>query len=197
MESAITLAKVAEMLDGELKGDGGAAVESISSPSKYVVNSIAPFWEKKFAGQVKPGMVLLTKRGWTPAACSGVEVDDPRRSLVTLLAYFEKKMRAEQPAGVHPTAVVAADALLGAGVFIGPNCVVESGASLGDGCSLLGGVWVGSGVKIGAGTVIEYGAVIYHSVKIGSRCIIHSNAVIGCDGFGFMPDPRQGLLRIP
>ena len=30
-----------------------------------------------------------------------------------------------------------------------------------------------------------------------SDCIIHPNATIGADGFGFRPDPQRGLVKIP
>ena len=33
--------------------------------------------------------------------------------------------------------------------------------------------------------------------KIGSNCIIHSNAVVGADGFGFAPSPDGSYKKIP
>jgi len=195
--TGLRLDKIAEMLGGELKGDGGRIVYSISSPEKHLENSISPLWEKKFVGQIKSGMTLLTKHGWTPSDCSGVEVDEPRRSLVTLLEYFEKEQKEPLSPSADPTAVVAEDAVIGRDVYIGPGCVVCSGATIGDGCVLRGRVWVGRNVRIGAGTVLDCGVVLYDSVTLGSGCILHANAVIGCDGFGFMPDPDRGLLRIP
>lgn len=195
--TGLRLDKIAEMVGGELKGDGSAVVESISSPEKHLENSISPFWEKKFAGQIKPGMTLLTKHGWTPAGCRGVEVDEPRRALVVLLEYFEQLAKAPLAPAIDPSAAIAADARLGRDVYIGPGCVVSSGAFIGDGCVLLGRVWVGRGVSLGAGTMVECGVVFYDSVSVGRGCILHANAVIGCDGFGFMPDPQKGLLRIP
>jgi UDP-3-O-[3-hydroxymyristoyl] glucosamine N-acyltransferase len=32
---------------------------------------------------------------------------------------------------------------------------------------------------------------------MGNGCIIHPNATIGADGFGFRPDPERGLVKIP
>lgn len=194
---AIRLDKIAELLNGRLIGDGSIIIESISAPERHSGNTISPFWEKKFQPQIEPGMVLLTQNGWMPEGCSGVETDDPRRSLVTLLEYFENEDRCHAAPSIHPTAVISSDAVIGGDVFIGPNCVISSGAIIGDNCRLVGGAYVGRGVKIGNGSLIEYGVVLYDSVTIGRSAIIHANAVIGCDGFGFMPDPQKGLLRIP
>jgi UDP-3-O-[3-hydroxymyristoyl] glucosamine N-acyltransferase len=43
-----------------------------------------------------------------------------------------------------------------------------------------------------------YGLVaLLESCHIGNDCIIHPNATIGADGFGFRPCPERGLVKIP
>ena len=73
---------------------------------------------------------------------------------------------------IHPTAVVAADARLGAGARIGPFAVIEEDVILGD------------DVEIAAH------AVIRHHTRIGARTRIAEHAVIGGDpqDFKFKPD---------
>ena len=41
------------------------------------------------------------------------------------------------------------------------------------------------------------GAVVRERCHIGTDCIIHSNATIGADGFGFRPCSEKGLVKIP
>ena len=43
--------------------------------------------------------------------------------------------------------------------------------------------------------MIKPGAVICHAVKIGQRCVIHPNATIGADGFGYAPS-TEGWVKI-
>ncbi len=62
---------------------------------------------------------------------------------------------------IHPTACVAADARLGAGVSVGPYAVIESGAEIGDGCR------------------IEAHAVIHSFVRMGRNNHVFPQAVIG------------------
>ena len=38
---------------------------------------------------------------------------------------------------------------------------------------------------------------IYEGCVVGSRCILHAGAVIGADGFGFMPNAEGGFDKIP
>ncbi len=191
----ISLSELAEMVAGEIKGNPEKTVTSISDLSKHIEDSISPLWEKKFIAEVKSGMTLLTKPGWMPDGCAGIEVQDPRRALVALLNFFDGHVK-ETP-GVHSSSVISPNASIGENVHIGPNCVVSDYAVISDNCVLAGNVWIGRGVTIGDATRIEPGAVIHDTATVGKHCIIHSNAVIGSDGFGFMPDKNVGLLRIP
>ncbi|MFM9587389.1 UDP-3-O-(3-hydroxymyristoyl)glucosamine N-acyltransferase, partial [Streptomyces caniscabiei] len=64
--------------------------------------------------------------------------------------------RNERPAdGVHPTAVVAADARVGHGVSIGPFVVVGAGAEIGDRVVLHPHVVLGPGVRVGEDSVLH------------------------------------------
>ena len=80
-------------------------------------------------------------------------------------------------AEVHPSA------------SIGPNAVVEAGAVLGAAVVLGAGVYVGHNSRLGAGSRILPHAVIYHDVHLGEYCVIHAQAVLGADGFGFASGP--------
>jgi UDP-3-O-[3-hydroxymyristoyl] glucosamine N-acyltransferase len=93
---------------------------------------------------------------------------------------------APAPAGVHPTAVVAADVHLGQGCSVGPHVVIESGASVGEGAALGAGVFLGAGVQIGSRSVLHPRVTVYPGAHIGDRVILHSGVVIGSDGFGYV-----------
>lgn len=191
----LTLREISEMTGGVPKGDPDKKVSRISDLSQNNGDAISPLWEKKFVGDVKPNMTLLSKIGWIPEDCMGVEVEDPRLALVSLLDYFDGHVK-ETPM-THATAVISPSAQIGNNAHIGPNCVISDDVVIGADCVLVGNIWVGKGVTVGESTRIEPGAVLHESTVIGKNCIIHSNAVIGSDGFGFIPDKKVGLLRIP
>lgn len=196
MAIGLTMAEIAEMTRGVLKGDPEYKITGVSSPESGAKNTISPLWEKKFLQTLSPEAVLLTKRGWIPDGFAGVEVDEPRAALTILLAFFEKNAPgAKRGPFVHPTASIAAGASVGKDVFIGAGCVIEE-AVIGDGAVLEANVFVGRGSSVGNGCRLEPGVAVYHDVSIGRDCIIHANAVIGCDGFGFEPDKEAGLIRI-
>jgi UDP-3-O-[3-hydroxymyristoyl] glucosamine N-acyltransferase len=108
-------------------------------------------------------------------------------------------------AGVHPAAVVAPDAVLGAAVTVGAGAVVEQGAQIGAGTRIEAGAVVGRGVRIGADCRVYPRAVLYPGTTLGDRVVVHAGAVLGADGFGYVRDsatgaytqfPQQGTLRI-
>ncbi len=114
-----------------------------------------------------------------------VQVEDPYSAFSKLLALFSEQPVSES--GIEQPSFVAADAQLGADVYVGAFSYVGPGATLADGVKIMQQVYIGKNVKIGARTVIYPGVRILHECEIGADCIIHSNVVVGSDGFGFAP----------
>jgi UDP-3-O-[3-hydroxymyristoyl] glucosamine N-acyltransferase len=107
------------------------------------------------------------------------------------------------PAGVHPSAVIAASAEIGANCHIGAFVSIGENARIADGCQIGTGCVLGDDVTIGNGSTLHARVTIYDRVMIGARVIIHSGCVIGADGFGFLLDgdhyekfPQVGAVEI-
>ena len=98
---------------------------------------------------------------------------------------------------VHPTAVIHATAAIGNGTRIGAGCYLGPNVKLADNIILYPNVTVLDESTIGSKTIVWSGAVIRERCHIGSDCIIHPNATIGADGFGFRPCKERGLVKIP
>ena len=81
-------------------------------------------------------------------------------------------VRGEPAQGVHPTAVVAADAKVSRTV-VGEGAVIESGAEVRDAVLL-------PGARVGAGTVVER-AVLGRRVVVGAEARVDDLAVLGDD----------------
>jgi UDP-3-O-[3-hydroxymyristoyl] glucosamine N-acyltransferase len=92
--------------------------------------------------------------------------------------------------------VVAEDASVDGSASVGPLVVIESGAVIGARVRLWPLVYVGAGARIDEGSVLYPHVVVRDGVRLGRRVIVHSGAVLGADGFGYVPDPR-GHRKIP
>lgn len=134
-------------------------------------------------------LVLPTKAALQEAAIARniawVSVKNPRMVFSRAIALFYQPYRL--PVGIHPTAVIDPDAQVGKEVAIGPNVVVSSGVKLGDRVCIHPNVVVYPDVMIGADTTLHANCTIHERAQIGSYCVIHSGAVIGAEGFGFVP----------
>jgi UDP-3-O-[3-hydroxymyristoyl] glucosamine N-acyltransferase len=98
---------------------------------------------------------------------------------------------------IHPTAVVDASAKIGLGTNIGAGAYIGPNVIIGDNVLIYPNVTILDESTIGNHTTIWSGTVVRERCHIGSHCIIHPNATIGADGFGFRPDPERGLVKIP
>lgn len=77
------------------------------------------------------------------------------------------------------SATVDPDSEIAQGVFIGENCKISRGVVIMPGCVVM------PNCEIGENTILFPNVTLYPYSKIGSGCRLHSNAVIGSDGFGY------------
>ena len=112
----------------------------------------------------------------------------PRLTFAQALDIFYKPYQPQRR--VHPTAVIADDVVLGDNVAIGANVVIESGVTIGEEVIIHPNVVIYPQATIGKETVLHSNCTVEERSQIGSGCVIHSGAVIGGEGFGFVPIPE-------
>ena len=115
-----------------------------------------------------------------------------RSSLPAITQVFQH--RPDVQPGVHPSAVVASDAVIGVGATIGPLVVIGAGASVGPRSIILSQATLAAGAALGADCVVYSGVRIGWGCRVGDRAVLHHNASIGADGFSFVPT-RPGALE--
>ena len=196
---------VAQMLGGELLAPekAGAIIRGVGSLDSGGPGDLAFLWNPEFAEQAKTTQaeVVVTAQAIEGVPC--ILVKDPQAAMLMVLQQVYGMRHPAPPPGVHPKAHVDEQAILGEGVSVGATAVVEAEASIGAGTQIRPGAYVGRGAKIGKKCVIHPNATILEHVEIGDRTQIWSGAVIGKDGFGFVPnsgdrrDLSKGTTRIP
>lgn len=98
---------------------------------------------------------------------------------------------------IHPTAIIDETASIENGVKIGAGCYIGPNTRIGENSVIYPNVTILDDCTIGKNTVIWSGTVIRERCHLGNKCIVHPNATIGADGFGFRPDPEKGLVKVP
>lgn len=117
----------------------------------------------------------------------------PRKVFAQVIALFYQPFRL--PVGIHPSAVIDPSVELGESVAIGAHVVIQAGVKLGDRVCVHPNVVIYPETQIGDRTVIHANATIHERTQIGADCIIQSGAVIGAEGFGFVPTP-EGWMKM-
>lgn len=87
--------------------------------------------------------------------------------------------------GIHPSAIVAKSARIGAGAHIGPYCFVDEEAEIGSKAVLHSFVTIYRGAKIGDDFFAHSHVCIREGSRIGNRVLLQNGVVIGSDGYGF------------
>ena len=87
--------------------------------------------------------------------------------------------------GIHPTAVIAPTAKIGANAHIGPHCFVDDGVVIGKNAILHSSVSIYRGAQIGDDFFAHSHTVVREFCRVGNRVILQNGAVIGADGLGF------------
>jgi UDP-3-O-[3-hydroxymyristoyl] glucosamine N-acyltransferase len=98
----------------------------------------------------------------------------------------------KQKPGIHPSAIVHPSARTASNVTIEERVVVGEGANIGQGTRIGVGSVIGAKVIIGRNCDLYSNVTIYPGVRLGDRVIVHSGAVLGSDGFGYVRDPATG-----
>jgi UDP-3-O-[3-hydroxymyristoyl] glucosamine N-acyltransferase len=98
----------------------------------------------------------------------------------------------ERKPGIHPSAIVHASARLANAVTVEERVVIGEGATIGEGTRIGAGSVIGAKVIIGRNCNLYPNVTIYPGTRLGDRVIVHSGAVLGSDGFGYVRDPATG-----
>ena len=98
---------------------------------------------------------------------------------------------------IHHSAVIDQTATIGEGCEIGANVVIGKNCRIGDRVRIFPNVTIYDGASVGSDSILHSGVSVRASCVIGERCIVHNNATVGSDGFGYAKDEEMRWLKIP
>ncbi len=191
------LRELAEKLGCRLVGDGEIEVRGLAPIQEAGEGDLAFVSNPRDLPKLeasRASAVILREEG-PGSSKPALLTSDPYLTFVQALRLFHP---AELPTpGVHPSSIVRDGVRLAEGVAIGAHSYIEEGASIGPRSVVGPQVYIGRGSRIGADCHVYPQVMIREEVEIGDRVIIHSGAVIGSDGFGYLRDRRGVRIKIP
>ena len=200
---AVLIGQIVEFVGGDYAGPDDVVVTAVNTLSEAATGDLSFLSNPRYAPQLqqtKASAVLVPKQigGTDPR---WIRVADPYFAMSQVVTRWFTRRR--MPVGISPQASIAPTAKLGRNVAVGAFAAIGDNVAIGDDVVIFQGVSVEGGATIGEGTVLYPNVVLYDGTVIGRRCVVHSNTVVGSDGYGFATNrgkhhkiPQIGIVRI-
>ncbi len=195
----VTAHQIAQLLNGTLEGNPDVSVNKLAKIEDAESGSVSflsnPKYEQ-FLYSTRASVIILNREQPVSQDISAtiIRVENAYTAFSVLLEQYKTsaldKKGIEQPCFIHPSASVGRDAYIGAFAYIGPNVRVGNNAKI------YPNVFLGDNVQVGEGSTLFAGVKIYFDCFIGKNVTIHSNTVIGSDGFGFAPQGDGSFSKV-
>lgn len=192
-----SIGDLAAQIDGEIIGDTSIEISGLGTLSGARAGDLSFLSRadhRQYLSTTKASVVLLEQKNLHECPTNAIVVSNPYLAYARLSHLF----KAIPPENYerHPSAVVHPDASLANDVVISANVVVEAGATLASGSRIGANSYIGRDCVLGKSVEIFSNVTLYSNVVLGDNCRIHSGAVIGSDGFGFVHDENGKLVEI-
>ncbi|AOA58649.1 UDP-3-O-(3-hydroxymyristoyl)glucosamine N-acyltransferase [Acinetobacter larvae] len=183
------LDELARHVNGQVIGHSDLSISALASLAAADAQSISFVSHEKHladAQQSHAAALIVTEqlRLRLPQQQNFIVVENPYLAFALLSHVFEHKVLArgiEATAQIAESAIIAEDAYIGHYVVIGEHCVIGSNTIIQAHST------ISDGTEIGRDCFIAHHVAFDCAVKVGDRVRIHSNTVIGGEGFGFAP----------
>jgi UDP-3-O-[3-hydroxymyristoyl] glucosamine N-acyltransferase len=188
----VRLSEVVDRLGGELVGDAQLRIERLAPLQDADASALSFLSNPRYQAQLassSAGCVIVSPAMREAAVARGAAIvtDDPYLYFARLTQWWAVLQRPAAQAGIHPSAVVEADAQVDASASVGPLAYIASGAQIGPNVVIGSHCHIGRHARIGADTRFAARVTLADGCVIGERGIVHPGVVIGADGFGFAP----------
>ena len=197
MDISYRLSDIAAQLGGRVLGDAGVRISQIATLEKAQPNHISFLTNSKYRAQLactRAGAVILGEADADATNLPCIVSDNPYAYFARVSAMLNPLPEAKP--GVHPGAVIGANAQIDPTASIAALAVIGEGAAIGAFSVIGEGCCIGANTTIGSHARLYPGVVVYHDCVIGDNLIAHSGAVIGSDGFGIAMDEGR-WVKIP
>ncbi|HVA94442.1 MAG TPA: UDP-3-O-(3-hydroxymyristoyl)glucosamine N-acyltransferase [Candidatus Dormibacteraeota bacterium] len=181
-----TASELAQFLGCAIEGEGSTIVSGVAAPATARPADLIYVETPKHLDRAAASLaqVVVIAPGLALAGKTLLRAVNPKLAFARAAEWIAPP--APIAVGIHATAVIAPTAQLARGVAVGPYAVIEEGVRIGAGSEIGAFCFLGSGSVIGEGCRLHPHVTLYAVARLANRVILHSGAVIGSDGFGYV-----------
>lgn len=186
--------EIAGLIGGKLSGDGAADIYGVADIAAATENEIAFVEKVETAINSNAACLIVPENFNTNLFQNSITVKNPKLSFAKIAEILHAPQKRTE---IHQSAQIGETAELGEEIYVGAFASIGENTRIGNGTQIFEGVRVGANVSIGENCFVYPNAVIYDDVSIGDNVILHSGAVVGADGFGFVRADENGYVKFP
>jgi UDP-3-O-[3-hydroxymyristoyl] glucosamine N-acyltransferase len=183
------LGEIAKALNATLdNGDPEIEITGVGGIEEAVAGQITFVANPKYAAAAKTtaAAAVIVSEDFPSVPRALVRSKNPYLSFARAIDLFYQSPR--YAPGIHPTAVIASSAKIGANVCVGAYVVIDESVEIGNGAVLLPHVVIYRDAKIGNNFFAHAHAVVREGCVLGDNVVLQNGAIVGSDGFGFARD---------
>ncbi len=197
----ITATILSQMVNGTIEGDPTVIIRrpgKIEEAQEGDITFLGNLKYETFVYTTQASAILVSMdfQPKKPVKPTLIRVENPYETLSFLLEKFGE-VKSPKETSIHELAFIDTSAVLAENIHVGSFTHIGKQVKVGENTVIYPQVYIGDEVEIGTNTIIYPGVKIYNGCKIGNDCIIHANAVIGADGFGFVPKKDGSFKKMP
>jgi UDP-3-O-[3-hydroxymyristoyl] glucosamine N-acyltransferase len=191
------LGDLAARLGCEIDGDGAVEIDRVATIEDAGPGDLTFLANSKYAPALAStrAAAVIVAPDVSGAPCPVLRTKNPYLAFARAIALLNPQPRPTP--GIHQTALIDADAIVGPGASIGPYVVIERGVRIGARSVIHAHTVIGTGATLGPDCLVHARVSIREGVVIGARCVIQDGAVVGSDGFGFAHRDDGSHEKIP
>jgi UDP-3-O-[3-hydroxymyristoyl] glucosamine N-acyltransferase len=188
-----TMKELAEFLSCLLEGDGAVVISGVASPSSAHPEDLiyvdSPRHLDQAAASAARGVVIAP--GLSLPGKNLLRAANPKLAFARAAAWLV--LPSPIASGIHPSTVIGRSAQIAPGAAIGPYAVIEEDARIGAGTEIGAFCFIGRGARVGEGCRLHPRVTLCAGARLANRVVVHSGAVIGSDGFGYVAEEGKHM----
>ena len=198
-----TAKELAEFLGCTLEGDGAARVSGVASSVSARAEDLIYVESQRHLDRAAASAArcVVIAPGLSMPGKILLRAANPKLAFARAAGWLVPPAPIAQ--GIHATALIAPSAKLAPGAAVGPYAVIEEDVQVGAGTEIGAFCYLGRGARLGEGCRLHPRVTLYAGARVANRVILHSGAVIGSDGFGYVAEggkhrkfPQVGEVEI-
>lgn len=192
----ITLANIADIVKGEISGDGNQKIRGAASFEDAKSDEITFASQSKFLKKIEEtgAGAIIVPQNFQSSVKNILQVENPQIAFIKVLNLFNPILNPDP--GISQNAHIGRAFTCGQDVSVAPFSLIGNNVTFGHRVVIHSNVVIGDNVILGNDVKIFPNVTILERCIIGNRVTIHAGSVIGSDGFGFAPEGKK-YMKIP